>query len=169
MRRRLIIGIFGSFVTSHPLWHLTVWRLFLSACSSPGNADSLKTLTSSFSRSAVACVFWYLATASHLLVLAKAPAIVYCINPLFFFFLFKALIFQGPFQCYLAASDLYCQSRQCVPKAAAQEVCSFPCVLCHVDDKSALGGQWDQAVFKIQRGEAGSWKWICHPYHSPCY
>ena len=127
-----------------------MFEFFLSACRSQGNTDSLKTLTSSFSRSTVLLLF-FLMTASHLSLLAKAPAIVCSIKPLFFLLLFKSLISQGPFQCYLSASDLYCHSIQYVQKATAQEVYLFICIFRRMYDKSVLKGKGNMLVQNPER------------------
>lgn len=68
--------------SSLPPWHLSVFSFFLSPCGSQVHINSLKTLTSSFSRSTMLLLFFSM-TASHLSVLTNAPAIVFSIKPCF--------------------------------------------------------------------------------------
>lgn len=118
-------------------------------------------LTSSFSRSTVLLLFFFvLMTASHLSVLAKAPAVVYSIKNLFFLLLFKSLISQGHFQCFISISDSYCHSIEYVQKATAQEVYFFICTFCHIYMINQYLRAKGTCLFKIQKGKDRSWKQI---------
>lgn len=101
-------------------WHLSVFSFSPNACSSQGNTDYLKTLTSSFSRSTVLLYFFPMTT-SHLSLLAKAPATVFSIKPCFCSFSSSLLslkdLFNAIFQFQITIATV-----QCVQRATTQEV-----------------------------------------------